>query len=67
MKAVLVPAGLTIADAKHIAQMLGQHDLHFVSSRGGGRSGLRSASIARVDTRGGKFLHEQRFSTRDLL
>ncbi len=68
MKTVLVPVGLTLADAKHIAHMLGQHDLHFVSSRGGsGRSGPRPAPAARYDTRGGKFLHEQRFSARDLL
>lgn len=66
MKAVLVPAGLTIADAKHIAQTLGQHDLRFVSSRGGGRSGPRPAPAVRTDTRGGKFLHEQRFATREM-
>lgn len=66
MKTVLVPVGLTLADAKHIAQTLGQRDLHFVSSRGSGRSGPRPAPAARYDTRGGKFLHEQRFSARDL-
>lgn len=67
MKAVLVPTGLTIADAKHIAQTLGHDNIRFVSCRGGGRPGPRIAPAARIPTRGSTFVHQDRFTSRDPL
>lgn len=61
MKTVLVPIGLTIADATRIAHMLGHGNLRFVSCRGGGRSGPRIAPASCPDTRGARFMRDERF------
>lgn len=63
MKTVLVPIGLTIADATRIAHTLGHDTIRFVSCRGGGRSGPRIAPAARYDTRGARFVRDERFDT----
>lgn len=63
MKAILVPTGLTIADATRIAHTLGHDHLQFVSCRGGGRPGPRIAPVPNPDTRGARFIRDERFGT----
>lgn len=54
---VIVPVGLTIADARKIASHLGRTDLHFI--RLGASRGPRIAPAPSRQARGGQFLSTQ--------
>lgn len=55
---VIVPVGLTIADARKIAKTLGRADLHFIRLSTG--RGPRIAPAPSRQARGGQFLFTQR-------
>jgi hypothetical protein len=60
-RTIIVPAGLTIADAKRIANALGRSNLRFIRLRA--TCGPRISPACHVAQRGARFLFSDRFKT----